>query len=129
MAQRVTIDPDTALTDLVAQLGADSKRLLSDEVRLAKLEGAESLHRATHGSLWLGVAFGVTVVALVALTVFLATAIGWMANGHMWTGAIATAAIELAAGYWLLRRGLAVLKRPPYTMPETRAGLRVLKGS
>jgi hypothetical protein len=129
VAQRVLIDPDKGLTDLVQQLGDDSKRLLSDEVRLAKLETADSLHRAAHGALRLGVAFGIGVVTLVALTLFLATGIGELANGHMWIGAIVTAVAEIAIGYWLLRRGLRLFKSASYTLPETRAGLRVLKGS
>ena len=129
MAQRVPIDPDKGLTDLVQQLGDDSKRLLSNEVRLAKLETAESLHRATHGALWLGVAFGVGIITLVALTLFLATAIGALANGHMWIGAMVTAVAEIAVGYWLLRRGLREFRSASYTLPETRAGLRVLNGS
>ena len=129
MAQRIPIDPDKGLPDLVRQLGEDSKRLLTDEIRLARLEAAEALHSAGRGGLWIGVAFGIAVVALVAVTLFLATAIGQLAAGHMWIGAIATAVLEIAAGLWLLRRGLRDLKRPPYSLPETRAGLRVLKGS
>src|SRR2546423_9989699 len=46
VAQRVSIDPDKGINDLVGQLGDDSKRLLADEVRLAKLETAESVSRA-----------------------------------------------------------------------------------
>ena len=129
VAQRVVIDPDKGLTDLVRQLGDDTKRLLRDEVRLGKLESAESLLRARRGAIWLGIAFGITVVALVAFTVFTAAAIGALVNGHVWIGAFATAAGEIAGGYWLVRRGLKLYKLTPYSLPETRAGLRVLKSS
>lgn len=129
MAQRIPIDPDKGLTDLVRQLGDDSKRLLGDEIRLAKTEAAEGLHRVTRGGLWIGVAFATTVVALVAVTLFLATAIGRVVEGHMWVGAMVAAAIDLVFGAWLVRRGLRDFKRPPYSLPETRAGLRVLRGS
>jgi hypothetical protein len=129
VAQRVLIDPDKGLTDLVRQLGDDSKRLLSDEVRLAKLETAESMHRAGKGALWLGVAFGIVVVALVAFTLAFATLFGRIANGHYWVGAMLTAALEIALGLWLVQRGLAAFKKAPYTMPETREGLKVLKKS
>ena len=128
MAQRVPIDPDKGLTDLVRELGDDSRRLLSDEVRLAKTEAAEGMHSITRGALWIGVAFATVVVALVAFTLFLATAIGRLAGGHMWIGAIAAAIVDLALGAWLVRRGLRDYKRSPYSLPETRAGLRVLKG-
>jgi hypothetical protein len=126
VAQRVLIDPDKGLTDLVRQLGDDSKRLLRDEVRLAKLETSESMHRAGKGALWLGVAFGVVVVSLVAFTLAFATLFGRLANGHYWVGAMLTAALEIAAGLWLVQRGLAAFKKAPYSLPETREGLKVL---
>jgi uncharacterized membrane protein YqjE len=125
VAQRVPIDPDKGVTDLVRQLGDDSKRLLTGEVRLAKLEMAESVHTAGRGALWLGVAFGVGVVMLVAFTLFVAALFGRVANGHYWVGAFLVAAIEIAAGLWLVQRGLAALKKAPYSMPETRSTLRL----
>lgn len=127
MAQRVPIDPDKGVTDLIAQLTDDSKRLLGDEVRLAKLETAESVHRAGRGALWLGLAFGVAVVMLVAFTLFFATLIGRVANGHYWVGAVVTAMLEIALGAWLVRRGLRDFGKAPYSMPETRATLTLAK--
>lgn len=125
MATRVPIDPDKGVTDLVGQLTDDSKRLLADEVRLAKLETAESLHHAGKGALWLGLAFGVAVVMLVAFTLFFATLFGRIANGHYWVGAMLTAAIEIAAGLWLVQRGLTDFKRAPITFPDTRSTLKL----
>jgi hypothetical protein len=127
VAQRVTIDPDKGLNDLVRQLGDDSKRLLGDEVRLAKLEAADSLQQAGNGGMWLGVAFGIAVVMLVAFTLFFASLFGRIANGHYWVGAMLTAALEIAAGLWLVQRGTRAFKRTPYSLPETRAGLKVLR--
>ena len=128
MAQRVPIDPDKGVTDLVRQLGDDSKRLLADEVRLAKLETVESIHAAKRGGIWLGIAFAFGIVVLVAFTLFLATAIGRFASGHYWIGALVTAVVDLALGVWLLKRGMGAYKEGPYSLPDTRAGLRVLKG-
>jgi hypothetical protein len=127
LAQRVLIDPEKGVNDLVRQLGDDSKRLVGDEVRLAKLETAESLHRAGVGAVWLGVAFGITVVALVAFTLFFATAFGRIANGHMWVGAFLTAALEIAFGLWLVQRGLKDFKKAPYSLPATRSTLKLSK--
>ena len=127
MARRVAIDPDKGLPDLVRQLGDDSKQLIGDEVRLAKLETSESIHRAGKGALWLGVAFGVAVVTLVAFTLFVTTMFGRIAGGHYWVGALLTAAIEIAAGLWLLRRGLGAFKAAPYSMPETRSSLTLAR--
>ena len=122
--ERIPTDPDAGIPDLIRQLGDDSKRLVADEVRLAKLEMKESLHRAGTGAVQLAVAFGIGVVMLVALTIFLATLIGRIAAGHMWVGALITGLIELGLAVMLLRRGMGVLREPSYTLEETRAALK-----
>lgn len=119
----VVIDPETGIPDLIRRLTDDSKRLVTDEVQLAKLEAKDSLHRAARGGIWLALAFGVAVIMLVALTVFIATLIGRIANDHMWVGALITGVVELALGFWLLKRGLATYAQPSYTLEETRASL------
>jgi len=117
------IDPETGIPDLIRRLTDDSKRLVSDEVRLAKLEARDSLHRAARGSIWLALALGVAIVMLVALTVFLVTLIGRLGNGHMWVGAIITGVLELAIGAWLLKRGISSYAEPSYTLVQTREAL------
>ena len=119
----VVIDPETGIPDLIRRLTDDSKRLVTDEVQLAKLEAKDSLHRAARGGIWLAMAFGVAVIMLVALTVFIATLIGRIANDHMWVGALITGVVELALGFWLLKRGLATYATPSYTLEETRGSL------
>jgi uncharacterized membrane protein YqjE len=119
----VAIDPETGIPDLIRRLTDDSKRLVTDEVQLAKLEAKDSLHRAARGGIWLAVAFGVAVIMLVALTVFIATLIGRIANDHMWVGALVTGVVELALGFWLVKRGLATYAKPSYTLEETRSSL------
>ena len=122
--ERISTDPDAGIPDLIRQLGDDSKRLVADEVRLAKLEMKESVQRAGTGAVQLAIAFGIGVVMLVALTIFLATLIGRMAAGHMWVGALVTGLLELGLAVVLLRRGMGVLKEPSYTFEETRAALK-----
>ena len=117
------IDPETGIPDLIRSLTDDSKRLVSDEVRLAKLEAKDSLHHAARGGIWLALALGVTIVMVVALTVFLVTLIGRLGNGHMWIGAMITGILELAVGGWLLKRGLSSYAEPSYTLAETRGAL------
>jgi len=118
---------DRSLGQLFTSLSDDAKQLFKAELRLAKLETSESVARAGRGSLWLVVAFGVVVVALVAFTLFLATLIGRVANGHHWAGAMVAGVLELALGAWFVARGLRELARAPYSLPETRAGLRMVK--
>ncbi len=118
--QRMPVDPDAGIPDLISRLGDDSKRLVTDEVQLAKLELREGFSRAGKGTLRLGIAFGVGVVAMVAFTLLVATLIGRLVAGHMWVGALITGAVELAVALWLIKRGLSALKEPSYTLEQTR---------
>jgi uncharacterized membrane protein YqjE len=116
-------DPDTGIPDLIRRLTNDSKRLVTDEVQLAKIEAKESLRRATRGVLWLALAFGAGVVMLVAVTLLLTSLLGRLMSGHMWFGALVTGVIELAVGAWLLRKGLSAFAEPSYSLEQTRASL------
>ena len=116
-------DPDTGIPDLIRRLSGDSKRLVSDEVRLARIEAKDSLHRATRGVLWVTLAFGTAVVMFVALTIFLVTLIGRAVNGHMWIGALVTGVFELALGAYLIKRGLLVIAEPSYSLEASRLAL------
>jgi uncharacterized membrane protein YqjE len=122
--ERIPTDPDAGIPDLIKQLGDDSKRLVADEVRLAKLEMKESMQRAGRGAVQLAVAFGIGVVMLVALTLFLVTLIGRFAAGHMWVGALVTGVIELIVAVVLLRKGMGILREPSYSLEATRAALK-----
>jgi uncharacterized membrane protein YqjE len=123
----VQVDPDTTIGDLVRRLTGDSKRLVRDEIRLAKLEIGENLHAGARGVMWLALAFGIGVIALTALTIAVATAIGRAANGHMWVGAVVTGLLEIALGGWLITRGIKAYGTPSYTLGESREELRKTK--
>ena len=107
---RIPVDPDAGIPNLIRRLSDDSKRLVSDEARLAKLEMRESLERGGKGVMLLAVAFGLGVLAAVTLTLFLVTLVGRMAGGHMWIGAVVVGSLELLAGALLLKHGAATFK-------------------
>jgi len=117
------IEPDTKITDLVGRLTDDMRRLVSSEVQLAKLEIKESIHSGSRGVLWLALAFGVGIVAMVAATIFVTALIGRL-TGNLWVGALATGALELGVGAWLVTRGGHSFTRPSYTLDESREELR-----
>jgi hypothetical protein len=123
-AQRVPVDPNAGIPDLIRDLADDSKRLLVDEVQLAKLETKESVKRASKGGVWLALAFGIGVVTLVALTLLLVTLIGRLANGHMWIGALVTGGLEVVIALVLFKRGFRAFKTPSYTLEETREAVK-----
>ncbi|HVE79827.1 MAG TPA: phage holin family protein [Gemmatimonadaceae bacterium] len=125
MRERETtrIDPEVGIPDLIRQLTDDSRRLVSDEVRLGKLEMKENVRVGARGALHLAIAFGTGVVALTAVTIFLAALIGRAVNGNYWLGALVTGALELAIAAVLVRKGLHHFGQPSYTLKETRAEL------
>jgi hypothetical protein len=122
-ARPVATDPDIGIPDLIRRLSTDSKRLVTDEVRLARLEAKDAVQTAAKGALWMTLAFGVGVVMMVALTVFLASLIGRIANGHVWIGALVTGVVELAVGGLLIKKGLSALTEPSYSFEASRAAL------
>ena len=121
MASRpaVPIDPDAGIPDLIRRLVDDSRRLAQDEVRLAKIELRENVHSATRGGIWLGIAFGAGIVAVVGLTVLLASLLGGLL-GNLWAGTLVTAVLWLGSAFLLVTRGLKQIKEQEFTLPETR---------
>jgi len=115
----VPIDPDAGIPDLLRRLVDDSRRLAQDEVRLAKIEMRERAREATRGGIWLGIAFGAGVVALVGVTVLLCTLLGCLL-GNLWAGTLLTAVLWLGSAYLLAMRGLKQIKAQELTLPETR---------
>ena len=122
--ERMPVDPNAGIPDLISRLGDDSKRLVSDEVRLAKLEVRENIKKSSKDAMWLAIAFGVTVVAIMAFTMFVITLVGRVLNGHMWVGALGVGVIELGLGYLLLKHGLHAFKDESYSLPMTREALK-----
>jgi hypothetical protein len=125
VASRPAMQPgsDLGVPDLIRRLTEDSKRLARDEVRLAKLELRETVKTSTRGALWLALAFGAGVVAMVAFTVMLAALLGRLL-GNYWAGALLTGAIDLGGGLFLVKNGLKALREPSYTFEESRETLR-----
>ena len=122
-ASQIPMDPDAGIPDLVRRLGDDSKRLVSDEARLAKLEIKDAVVAGGHGVMWLGIAFGAGVVMLVGFTLLVATLIGRLVDGHMWLGATVASVIDMALAAICVKKGLAAYKEPSYSLEQTRESL------
>jgi uncharacterized membrane protein YqjE len=118
------VDADTGIPDLIRRLGDDSRHLAGDELRLAKLELHESVHRSVDGSIRLALALAFSIVAAVALTVLLIVAVAAMFGHHYWAGALIVGGVELVAGMLMLRRGVAVVKSPSYPLQASRESLK-----
>ena len=121
---RMHIDPEIGIPDLVHRLSDDSKRLMLDEVRLAKLEVNDDLRRGGKGLMWAAIAFGIGVVAMVFFTLTVVTLIGRLVAGHMWVGALAVGVLELIVAVVLVKRGIAAYAKPSYSLEQTRESLK-----
>jgi hypothetical protein len=121
------VEQDVGIPDLIRQLGNDSRRLFADEVKLAKLEMHEGVSTGAHAAVWLGLAFGVAIAALVAFTLFLSTLLGSFLSGHMWFGVAVTGVVELIAAGVFIKRGLSNLKEPSYSLEQTRESVAETK--
>ena len=118
------IDVEAGIPDLVRRLTDDSKRLATDEVRLAKLELRESVKSGIRGSLWLAVSLAVGVVAMVALTVLAIGLVTKVVSGNYWAGTLIVGALEVLAGWLLLRQGLSAFREPSYSLEASRESLK-----
>lgn len=122
--QRIRIEPEPTIGELVGRLSDDSKRLARNEVRLARLEMGESLQQAVQGGIRFALAFGVAILALVALSVLLTEVIGTILIGKAWAGALITGALEMVVGGLLLWVGTKVIRKADFTLGESRAELK-----
>lgn len=130
MAQRdVHIEPNATIGDLISRLGDDGKRLLGDEVHLAKLEVGENVRVAGRGMVWLGVGLALSFVMLTALTVGLSALLGNLVFDALWLGTLLTAVLWLIVGGVLVKSGVGKLSSPPYTLPETRRELALTRSA
>ena len=127
MANPAHLDPDAGIPDLVRRLADDGKRLVADEIRLAKIETKDNVKRAGSGGVRLAVAFGIGVVAMVGMTLLMVTLIGRLASGHMWVGAIVTGIVELILAVVMIKKGVGALAEPSYTLEGTRAALSTIR--
>ena len=122
--QGIRIEPEPTIGDLIGRLTDDSKRLANNEVRLARLEMGESIHQAVQGGIRLALAFGIAILALVALSVLLTSVIGSVLIGKAWAGALITGALEIIVAAFLLLGGIKVMKNADFTLGESRAELK-----
>jgi uncharacterized membrane protein YqjE len=117
------IDPDSGIPDLVRSLADDSRRLAADEVRLAKLELNQSVHLWAAGAIRIALSLAFGIVAAVALTVLLVVVIS-RATAHYWSGAMVVGALELIVGAVAVRRGVAAIRSPKYSLLASRESLK-----
>lgn len=122
--QRIRIEPEPTIGELVGRLSDDSKRLARNEVRLARLEMGESIQQAVQGGIRFALAFGIAILALVGLSVLLTELIGTILIGRAWAGALITGVLEMLVGGLLLWGGTKAIRNADFTLGESREELK-----
>lgn len=98
-----------SIKEMLGQLGADSRQLVSGEVRLAKLEVHEGARHLARGLAGVAAALGIAVIAATAATVLAIMVAGSLA-GQLWIGALIVGALETFVGIAFYKRGQASLR-------------------
>lgn len=98
-----------SIGDLFRRLSADSTHLMRQEINLARTELKESGTRIGAAASKLGMALGIAIPGLLALTAFLVIGLGDLIDNY-WAGALIVAVVLLGIAGVMARRALANLK-------------------
>lgn len=115
--------PDESVKELFRQLTTDSSHLVRQEIKLAKTELKETGSRLGQAGAKLGIAIGVAIPGLLALTAFLIVGLGDLMNENYWLSALIVGLAFLGIAAVLVKRAKATLKEG-VGVPETAGTLR-----
>ena len=100
---------DASLGELFKQLSGDSTHLLQQEIQLAKTELQETASRAAGASRKLGIAAGLALPGILAITAALIIVLGILIHSY-WGSALILGAVILLVAAVLLKRAIDELK-------------------
>lgn len=109
---------EPSIGDLIRQLTADSTALFRQEIRLAKVEVRETASAMTRDLIKIGVALGLALVGVLALTAFLIVALGDLMDNY-WLSALIVAVVYLAIGGILAKNAMNDMKKRQVKPEET----------
>jgi membrane protein len=115
--------PDQSVGELFRQLTTDSSHLVRQEINLAKVELKETGKSLGQAGARLGIAVGVAIPGLLALTAFLIIGLGDLMNENYWLSALIVGLAFLGVAAVLAKRARAALKNG-LGIPETAGTLR-----
>ncbi len=114
---------EPSLGELFRQLTTDTGNLIRQEVNLAKVELRQTGATVARDGAKIGVAAGLALAGVLALTAFLIVGLG-DAFDNYWLSALIVAVAFLAVGGVLARNAMADIKRRGIAPRETTATLR-----
>ena len=114
--------PDQSIGELFRQLTTDSSHLVRQEINLAKTELRETGTRLGQAGAKLGIALGMAIPGVLALTAFLVIGLGDLLNENYWLSALIVGLAFLAIAATLARRAKSALNEG-IGVPETAGTL------
>ena len=115
---------DASLGDLLKRLTSDSAELIQKEVELAKTEFRETGAAFAKDAAKIGVAAGLALVGVLALTAFAVIGLGNVLGGRYWLSALITGAVTGGIGYMLVTNAVKDMKNRGLKPRETIATLQ-----
>lgn len=114
---------DQSVGDLFRRFTNDSSLLIRQELTLAKLELKETGARAGQAAAKLGVAVGVAIPGLLALTAFLVIGLGDLIDNY-WLSALIVGVVMLAIAGTLAKKAIRTFSDGSLGIPQTAGTLR-----
>jgi membrane protein len=118
-----TDDPSRSLADLFRELGAESRRLLKQELELARAELKRALGQLSAGAKQVGIGSAVALVGVLTLTAFLIVGLGALLANY-WLAALIVSLVLLGVGGFLIYGGISKLTAAELAPRETMDSLR-----
>lgn len=115
---------DPSLGELFRQLSSDTAELVQQEMRLAKAELRETTSRVGRDTSKIGIAAGLALAGVLALTAFLIAGLGALLGDNYWLSALIVGVVLLAIGGALLKSAISDLKHHGLAPTQTIASLR-----
>ncbi len=120
----VSVEREPSVSALVRRLADDMKRLVHDEIALAKVEGRQMAATLLPQGAKVVTAAGLAFSGWLALIAFAVIGLGVLLGGLYWLSALIVGVLCAAAGGLLLQGALHRIARLRLTLHETGSAVR-----
>lgn len=114
---------ETSLGELLKRLSTDTAELVKQEANLAKAELTASAGVLADDAMKVGVAAGLALAGVLALTAFLVVGLGALLNNY-WLSSLIVGVVVLAIGGMMAKNAISDVKRRSLKPKQTVATLR-----
>ena len=114
---------EPSLGELLRRLTTDTGELVRQEVSLARAEMREVGSRVARDGTKIGIALGLALAGVLALTAFLVIALGDLV-GNYWLGALIVGLVLVGVGAFMAKSAVDDVKRRGITPQQTVATLK-----